>query len=256
MYSSYTNYLSSEIKDITIFPFKTNPIYNGILEHVSYDLGLLYVDEIKKHNIPFNIISEIVEKNDLLGNPNKYTFKLDENIVNCSPSTLRYIDHAYRILTHLKTLNNNDTINIVEIGAGYGGLCLVIYLLNKHTLFQLNINDYNIVDLDEPLKLQEKYLNYHKNNSSLTFDLNFHSAFSHGMTVQKDNLFVISNYCLSEIDSVFRNMYYSILFPKIKHGFFIWNHNEIDLPSSINYISKSESPQTDLNNHFNKEVTF
>ena len=74
MYQSYLNYVrnisSNNIKTIN---FKSNKEYNGILEHVSRELGLKYLNLIENEfsNIDVKNIHEFVEINDHYGNPIK-----------------------------------------------------------------------------------------------------------------------------------------------------------------------------------------
>ena len=71
--------------------FKSNKEYNGILEHVSRELGLKYLNLIENefYNIDFKNISEFIEINDHYGNPIKYNYNFKDNILLCSPSSLR-----------------------------------------------------------------------------------------------------------------------------------------------------------------------
>ena len=111
--------------------FKCNPVYNNILEHVTYQEGIEYIQQFVSNT---NIISNI-EKfkiNDKLGNPVKYNF---EGLGEFSPTTLRYI----KILNDLSQLNLNDK-HIVEIGAGYGGQYTILrqlYKPQKYTFIDL-----------------------------------------------------------------------------------------------------------------------
>ncbi len=95
-----------------------------------------------------------------------------------------------------------DNIDIVEIGGGYGGLCLALHFLCK------NINSYTICDLLPVMKLQEMYLNAF--NISLSNEV-------------KPNSILISCYGLSELDQYTRDRYINVLHTSIQHGFIVWN---------------------------------
>ena len=140
--------------------FKSDKSYTEILEHVSFESGLKYLLLIEdKFNVIYtnnkDFIIDICNLNDKYGKTIKQNFK---NFCCCSPSNIRYIFHALLILEHMIKTNLNN-IDIVEIGGGYGGLCLFLYKLS--TLFNITINSYSIFDLNEPMKLQKKYLEIH-----------------------------------------------------------------------------------------------
>lgn len=231
-YNDYINYINKIIHEKTLGSFKSNSIYNGILEHVSYEYGLQYYELIlKEFNIDNNLIFDFTKLNDSIGNPIKYNY----NNINCSPSSLRYIYHACLILDYMKTCNLNN-INIVEVGGGYGGLCLAINYFSKY--FNVSISKYNIIDLPVVIKLISKYLSYF----NLEFEIDIHESHTYGCNLP-DNLFLISNYCYSEIDTIERNKYKDILIPKIDRGFLIWNTSNLEVIKN-NQIIKNEKPET------------
>ena len=146
----YNNYQSFLQKNIDIHNFKSNNTYQQILEHVTTDYGNKYLDLILDEfpQIDFSILHKFCIINDLYGKPIKYNFIKNNHKINCSPTSLRYIYHALIILKYLKTTNCK---NIVEVGCGYGGLCLAInYFMN---IFDIEITNYHIIDLEEPLNL-------------------------------------------------------------------------------------------------------
>jgi hypothetical protein len=214
IYKNYTNLISSE-ENILDF-FKSHPTYNGILEHVNERQGLEYYEYIKKSKIWIDgkidtkIIYEIVKENDKLGNPHKFEYDFGK----CSPTSLRYIYHAILILEEIKSEKN---INIVEVGGGYGGLCLILERLSK--FYDLKIDKYLIVDLPDVLMLQKKYLD----RFELNFEVEFHSAELFGSTIVENNLYLVSNYCLGEIGEELVSQYHTKLFPKVYRGFMTWN---------------------------------
>ena len=47
--------------------------------------------------------------------------------------------------------------------------------------------------------------------------------FTYGSNINDDNLFLVSNYCFSEIEHNHQMQYIAKLFPKVSHGFMVWN---------------------------------
>ena len=251
MYNNYNNFLKKiDIASISNIHFKQNNDYCGILEHVSYELGLNYLNLINTEfkNINYETIVEFISLNDKYGNPKIFNYSLMNNNITCSPTTLRYIYHALVILSHYK---NTSCENIAEVGCGYGGLCLAINYFSK--LLSIKINEYNLIDLPEPCKLIEGYLNLHKNN--IHTNITIHSSETYGENVKNNNLFFISNYCYTEIDKEHNLMYSTKLLPKTSNGFITWQNggnsgaypvqkcSEIIGKPTINVIE--EKPQTD-----------
>lgn len=131
-------------------------------------------------------------------------------------------------------------INLIEIGAGYGGLALAISHFCKN--FGINIESYDIIDLDVISQLQKMYLS----NFDLNFPINVHDAALFGSDLNLDKYFLISNYCFSEIDKKLQEKYIEILFQKVNHGFFVWNAIPLyDIGKQI--ITESERPETGNN---------
>lgn len=249
MYNNYTNYLTN-VNDTIISSFKSNMAYKGILEHVSFDHGQQYLQLILNE---FSFINEEKIKNycvlnDKYGMPNKRNFAKDGFVINCSPTSLRYVYHSLLILKHLKETNCN---NIVEVGCGYGGLCLAInYFMSD---FEVNVEMYNIIDLSQPLNLIKKYLSLHK--EFIKTNMAFHYSSTYGKSIENNKLFFISNYCYTEISKEYNSNYTTILMPKVLHGFIIWqnggNKGSYPVKNAKDIIKKEiknveeERPQTD-----------
>jgi len=112
---------------------------------------------------------------------------------------------------------NISSVDIVELGGGYGGLCLAVhYFASK---YNVRIKSYTIVDLTNPIKLQELYIS--KVNPSLK--VSYVDANTYGENISQKDMFLISNYCFSEISSEHQKQYVEKLFPKVSHGFITWN---------------------------------
>lgn len=148
-YSAYLRICKEASENEETFKnFKRHPDYIPILEHVNYQQGLGYIEEIKRTAPDFlkHILLKFAE-NDKIGNPNIFYFK--ELGISISPTTLRYI----KVLADLVSLFGSlDKMNIIEIGGGYGGQCKIINSI-------YNLASYTLVDLPEVLSLNRKYLN-------------------------------------------------------------------------------------------------
>lgn len=221
--------------------FKSDKSYTEILEHVSFESGLKYLLLIEdKFNFIYTnnkeFIIDICYLNDKYGKTIKQNFK---NFCCCSPSNIRYIFHALLILEHLIKINLNN-IDIVEIGGGYGGLCLFLYKLS--TLFNITINSYSIFDLNEPMKLQKKYLEIHN------IPINTISLDDENIKLNKDS-FLISNYAFSEISMSLQKLYKEkVIDPFISHGFLTWNIINIYKFTDRDITYEKEYPETGNNN--------
>lgn len=185
--------------------FKKIPEYTTILEHVDYSLGLKYQDIIfkdySKDNVDY-VMSKLdeIKDNDIYGNPQTFIY---EKFGLISPSTIRYIKVLLDFLSNGINLNNK---NIVEIGGGYGGQCLIFSKF-------FNFKNYTIYDLESVTKLQSKYLNINNvfNVCTTTID-----------SVQNINEIdcVISNYAFAELNKQTQDLYLNKIISKAKSGYF------------------------------------
>lgn len=248
MYAEYTKYL----EEVDLNSFKSNHAYRGILEHVCYELGKNYLDLIDHDyaHITYDEINGYVSMNDRLGNPEKNTFTFKEKPIICSPTSLRYAYHALCILEHYR---KTKCENIVEVGCGYGGLCLAINYFSKPT----DILTYNIVDLPGASSLIQRYLNLH--SETIFTQMRYHASHTYGRDIEDKKLFFISNYCYTELENVHNMGYSSTLLPKCDNGFIVWQNggNRGSYPiehasrisgKQITYIE--EKPQTDLSGRY------
>lgn len=183
--------------------FKTNIHYNGILEHVSMEQGLLYLNNLKINNPLFIEKLTQYKENDKFGNPKLSQYP---EIGEISPTTLRYI----KVASDIKKLFGDLTgKKIIEIGVGYGGQCLI---LNK----EFEFNEYALVDLDETLQLNNKYLTKHNIKHRLI-------KIEDVKNLDEDFDLVISNYAYSELTKELQDLYYEKIIKKAKHGYFTLN---------------------------------
>jgi len=189
-----------------------------MLEHVQKDQGELYLQLIlSKTNINEQEIIDFCFKNDALGNTTRQAYNIKSSTILVSPTSLRYIYHAHLILTHMNSINK-PTIDAVEVGGGYGGLCLAIHHFAPK--YEVAINSYRICDLTNIIGLQQLYLN----TVDPSLQVEFVDAIQHGENINCADLFLISNYCFSEISEENQKSYIQKLFPKVSHGFIAWNH--------------------------------
>jgi hypothetical protein len=251
MYSDYLNFVNT-ITDATIInsSFKSNHNYMGILEHVSKSQGNDYcklVNELTKSLFPeltTEHINGFIAINDKFGNPEKHNLQLSNTTINCSPSSLRYIYHSLLVLDYYRKIEQPTCM--VEVGCGYGGLFLAInYFAN---ILNIQINHYYFIDLPEICSLIKNYLSLHRGKINISYSV--HSAYNYGREIDTKDLFLISNYCFTEIEKEHRDQYIELLFPKTSSGFIIWQ-TIAGLPITDTYILNKkivkvteERPQT------------
>lgn len=246
-YSKYVDYVREICDSGSLDNFKNKKVYADILEHVSYEQGLEYLRCIKEKT-PFEMkdVVEFCLKNDSVGSPHTNGFDFgDFGKVNVSPTSLRYVYQSHLILAHLQELDLEEEINIVEIGGGYGGLCVALYHFSFY--YGVKINSYTIIDLGQVIRLQEMF---HRSLSSLEkCDIKYVDASTHGRDIETYRMFCISNYCYSEISLDNQHWYRYWLFPKVSHGFMCWNN--IVRPSiPFQFKQERENPNTGEHNKF------
>ena len=206
-YSKYLNVCRQAVKDDEIFKaFKSIPQYRAILEHVSKEQGLAYLEVIGVDS-PYLLkyLKKFVE-NDLIGAPKKCTY--DQIKIDISPTTLRYIKVLSDIICEFGCL---DGLNIVEIGVGYGGQCKIIQDITEP-------NSYTLVDLPEVLALSGKYLNYHKISNILQRSVKDVSDIKYDLC--------ISNYAFTELDRPEQKVYVDHIIKNSRMGYLTLNYME------------------------------
>ena len=211
-----------------------------MLEHLGLEYAQEYLENlITKDKMPVEEIQYLCSLNDLYGKPRKYRFNYD---IESSTSSIRYCKHAFDIINLIKD-KNLQNVNIVEVGGGYGGLCLI---LNKYAeMNKITINKYIIYDLNPAQKLQQYYLGCFNFNNIEWLDS---STFANDLP-ELNNLFLVSNYCLSEIDINFRCRYLENILHKVVGGYLAWNRTEfIGLQPLKSFSCEKEEPDTGPNN--------
>lgn len=144
--SSISAFFEQAASDDKVFhDFKRSPIFNIVQENASYEQGLASLNLILEK---FPKLFERLDKlrsNDAIGSPRVYPY---DKVGEFSPVTLHYIALCGKIEEKMGDLEGKD---VVQIGAGYGGLCRVLHEL--HTF-----KSYTIIDIPAALKLTERYL--------------------------------------------------------------------------------------------------
>ena len=215
-YKKYLNVCRESVINEDMFnKFKQHPDYRSILEHVSYEQGLLYLDEINKDNPELLRILPKFVQNDSIGNPLVYYYSQLDCVI--SPTTLRYI----KVLSDLrKTFGDLQGMNIVEIGVGYGGQCKIISDLFK-------FKSYTLIDLPDPCELAKKCLNKYKvsNVNIWNGELNYYDL-------------CISNYAFTEISRNYQEIYKQQFIDRSDRGYITCNF--LDQRSSKIALTKKE----------------
>ncbi len=184
--------------------FKRDPAYNEILEHASHEEALASI-EIIKNQTP-ELITNINDFriNDSVGGARCVEF---DGLGMISPSTIRYMKVASDIIS---LFQNRIGENIVEIGTGYGGQYLILDRA-------INFSNYTLMDLNEVLELNVKYLE--------SFVLNSYYKYSTLNQLGSEHNFdlVISNFAFSELPRDLQIKYVEKVLSKSKRGYLVMN---------------------------------
>ena len=212
-------------KDERIFSnFKQEPAYRQILEHVSYETGLRYIENFK-YSME-DILSKIddFKENDKYGNPDLYEY---DQLGKISPTTIRYIKNTYDIFSYFK---GTDIKNIVEIGGGYGGLCKIM-----NSVF--DFDNYLIFDLPEVNELTKKYISIFPEIK----DKDKVQVFSLDQLEEIDGIdLLISNYAFSELSKDLQIEYYEKIINKSDNFYMMFNpisKNNLQFDEFLNIFS-------------------
>jgi hypothetical protein len=163
-------------------------------------------------------------------------------LTEITPNASRYIYHALLIHKYIKEKYNGKTIDIVEIGGGYGGLSYWLQLIVN------TIHSYTIVDLPAACQLQKSCLSHLGATKS--------TSITDPYKVNPSNpLFVISNYGYSEFNAHYQNLYKNTVLKKADAGFMIWN-NWTGLPFFTDLPMRVEPERPVFPNVPNKFIYF
>lgn len=263
MYNDFVSYVKSiNNDDFAETAFKSNPSFTYVLEHTNPKQGIAYLKSIETEfpDVTYDELRKFINLNDKYGNSIKSIFTTKQNkMLYCSASNMRYM---YQALVILKEFKEKQATSIVEIGAGYGGLFLAInHFAEKQGV---KIKQYKMVDLTDVCILINNYLELNKSGVSIPYE--FVDATTYGQDIVVDNdekLFLISNYCFTELEEEHRKKYIQHLFSKVEHGFIIW---QTCFGIGLDYLEKAmknkkwvkteETPQTASVEFPNYFITF
>ena len=241
IYERYVDYVKKLLLQNNLSYFKSVKDYTYMLEHVTPSNGKKYFDLLKsKTSLTNTQILDFCMKNDAIGSPTK----IDTECGRVSPTSLRYLFQAHLILTHFKA-KTSSPVNIVELGGGYGGLCLAVSYISG--LYNIPVESYSIIDIDTITEFQKLYLS----KFTLSFPVHVHSSETYGKNIATGS-YLISNYCFSEISSARQKEYITHLFPKLVHGFITWNNIPV-YSFGFTHTAETEYP---LTGELNKYVRF
>jgi hypothetical protein len=212
LYTRFTSYLRHALGTPAMDSFKSHPDVTDMLEHVTPSLGQEYMTHLLSTRLSMDLIRAYCQKNDRIGGGQKHPYSF-----LTSPSNLRYLFQAHLICSHLRHLQK-ETVEIVEVGCGYGGLFLAMDMVAP--VYSIRISRYHLIDLPESSALQQWYVSAHDCDTPTQF----HLASTYGDTINSTDLFLISNYCFSEIAEEHQQRYRRQLFPRVSHGFMAWNN--------------------------------
>jgi hypothetical protein len=221
MYDEYTKVVQASLLDFqdpNRLGFKSNREYNRILEHVSAEEGLDYLDHIRaEFGSLINKALDFCKMNDQYGKPHVYSY---DRFGNVSPTSLRYVFHSLLILKYLKELGRSE-YDIVEVAVGYGGLCLALHYFAPE--FGIKINSYHLADLKPVMTLAKSYLNL--------FSIKAETADENSLIPM--NAFFISNYGFGEFSEEWREFYRQTVLSECSHGFLVFNNPPCDPATAL-----------------------
>lgn len=236
------NVIESYVKKCEIFSkddesfkkFRQDSDYKLILEGWN-EGGQVWLDEIVS-KFGTEILLKylpLFKRNDLYGSPTIYNYPI---VGDMCPFTLKYVLDALRLIDKL---GNREYKNIVEVGAGFGSMCIVM-----HSLF--DFDKYTIVDLPSVIGLTRKYLSHFPDVYSKVEFISCDELDC--CQYQQFDLF-ISDAALSECNLQTQLLYFEKFVKKSKFGYI--NYNTLGVSDyASNYIKFI----SEINNHFDLEV--
>ena len=228
LYNNWEVY-AALIADNRLTTWKSHPDVTYMLEHEWELAASMNIDYVRQF-LTDEQIQTIATKNDLYGGASVRTI----NKITTSPSSIRYVRHAYDTIDHIRSKNLND-VSIIEVGGGYGGLATAMFQIAD--ILNIRIKKYIIYDLPGVIKLQQYYLTEHGLNTSLC---------GSDCDASETNV-LVSCYCMSEIPDAYRIQYLINFLPKIKAAYFRWNWgSKAELP--VDRDERPEVPDTSNGN--------
>ena len=208
--------------------FKQNPGVNYMTEHINErvnDYGAKsWYNECKKINLlKKDQIIELINKNDKYGNP--YKVYVNDEIPKTSSNTLKYI--YFGLLKAKQILKENIKFkNILEIGGGFGGQCLITQSI--FDMLGIEYNKYILIDLPNIIERQRDYLKINNMDKSCEFI----TTEEYKNMKPVEDIYIFSSYSLSEISHEYRHSYYK-LFNNVCGGLIVWNAIKHDFTEYI-----------------------
>jgi putative sugar O-methyltransferase len=182
--------------------FKSDPHYVRIVEHVTCEQGAAYLQRAIADQPWLAERLPDFRRNDDLGSPRRCDYG-EHGLI--SPTTLRYV----KVLADLAGLFGSlEGMRIVEIGAGYGGQCVVISRVATPA-------SYVLVDLEQCLALQRSYL------AELGVEAEFMRA--DDLPADADYDLVVSNYAFSECNGRVQRHYRDRVLTRALRGYVTMN---------------------------------
>jgi protein-L-isoaspartate O-methyltransferase len=212
--------IEAATQDTAFDHFRQNEVIRAVFDHVTEAQG-----EACLQLCPMRPI-EALRLNDSLGAPTRFDYP---GLGLVSPTTLRYL----KIATDLNNLFGSlDGMEIVEIGAGFGGQARLLHTLNPA------ITKYTIIDLPEVLTLAKRYLTALgvDNVEYLPVD-----AFTARKVPLASDLF-ISNYAVTECAPKLLDYYMRAVAVWAPRGYLIGNAQE---PTVLRALTASGAKRAD-----------
>lgn len=220
----YVDVCSQAAVDDDVFAkFKSIEAYTNVLEHVSKDQGIWYLETILEMTNDLNANLEEFKENDKYGNPSILGDYPEIGVI--SPTTLRYIKNTFDMAS---LVGETQLSRIVEVGGGYGGLCKTLSVV-------CDFDEYILIDLPQVIKLQDRYLSNFP-------DLHKKCIFVPCTETEeiKDVDLFISNYALAECDDETQAMYFDKLIANSKFAYLVYNVVNFREYKLANFIKKLE----------------
>lgn len=125
--------------------FKKNPFFNLLWENLSKEEGDKWLSVIEIEHPHLREKFDKFRESDQVGSPRVFSFG---EAGDFSPSTLRLVAISGEMQSKLGSFAGKS---VIQIGAGYGGLCKILGDIS-------GFESYTLVDLPEQLALAKKYL--------------------------------------------------------------------------------------------------
>jgi hypothetical protein len=236
--------------------WKVDGAVTYMLEHLSVAAGARYLERLLAEfvseyggsgatTVSLGVLQAVCAANDGRGEPKVHTWSVANGAITLASSTtsLRYAYHALRLLALVRPTQ------VCEVGAGYGGLALVLLALARH--LGCPLSSYRIYDLDGPRALQRAYLRGHTGDTVVTWgdadtygaDWPLPTTPPSGATAADPVL--LSTYAISELPPAVCDAYLAQLVPRCTGGAFLaWNVAERSGHLPRSRCEEDEDPQT------------